>query len=81
MKTNLTESSLKSLIKQRQLLKGVAFGYGIILLVAFCIILYVAIKKHNYSLIAIFPASMIILLPIFIRYGQINTEINSREAD
>jgi di/tricarboxylate transporter len=81
MKNNLPENSLKSLTKQRQLLKGAALGFGIILLLAFCIILYVAIKKNNYALISIFPASMITLLPILIRYKQISKEINSRKTN
>ncbi|MEJ7559950.1 MAG: hypothetical protein WKF66_16680 [Pedobacter sp.] len=81
MKNNLSEQSLESLVKQRQLLKGAAIGLGIILLVAFCIIMYVAIKKHNYGLMAILPGSMLTLIPILIRSGQINTEINSRKPN
>ena len=79
MKNNLSEQSLESLIKQKNLLKGAAIGYGIILLVAFCFILYVAVKKKNFALLAVFPASMIILLPILMRFGQLDKEIKLRK--
>ncbi|RZL57753.1 MAG: hypothetical protein EOO93_17525 [Pedobacter sp.] len=81
MKSNLSEQSLESLTKQRNLLKGAAIGLGIVLLVAFCIILYVAMQKKNFALIAVLPASMITMLPILIRFGQINTEIKSRQIN
>ena len=80
MENNLSEQSLESLVKQKNLLKGVAIGYGIILLVAFCLIIYVAIKKKNFALLAVFPASMIILLPILIRFGQLDKEIKLRKS-
>lgn len=79
MKNNLSGQSLEFLIKQRNLLKGVAIGFGIVLLLAFSIILYVAIEKKNFALIAVLPASMITLLPILLRFNQINTEIKSRQ--
>ena len=78
---NLSEQSLESLTKQRNLLKGVAIGFGIVLLIAFSIILYVALQKRNFALIAVLPASLITLLPILIRFGQINTEIKSRQIN
>ncbi|MDN3586912.1 hypothetical protein QWY86_09550 [Pedobacter aquatilis] len=81
MKDNLSNQSLESLIKQRNLLKGVAIGFGVVLLLAFTIILYVAFQKKNFGLIAVLPASMITLLPILIRFGQINTEIKSRQVN
>jgi uncharacterized membrane protein len=80
MENNLSEQSLESLVKQKNLLKGVAIGYGIILLVAFCLIIYVAVKKKNFALLAVFPASMIILLPILIRFGQLDKEIKLRKS-
>jgi hypothetical protein len=80
MKNNLSEQSLESLVKQKNLLKGVAIGYGIILLVAFCLIIYVAVQKKNFALLAVFPASMIILLPILIRFGQLDKEIKLRKS-
>jgi len=78
---NLSHQSIESLIKQRNLLKGVAIGFAIVLLVAFSLILYVAVQKKNFGLIAVLPASMITLLPILIRFGQINTEIKSRRIN
>lgn len=80
MSNNLSQLSLESLIKQRNLLKGVAIGLGLVLLLAFTIVLYIAFEKKNFGLIAVLPASMITLLPILIRFGQINTEIKSRQA-
>lgn len=81
MKNSLSEQSLESLTKQRNLLKGAAIGLGIVLLLAFSVILYVAVQKKNFALVAVLPASMITLLPILIRFGQINTEIKSRKAN
>lgn len=81
MKNNLSERSLEFLIKQRNLLKGVAIGFGIVLLLAFSLFVYVAIEKKNFALIAVIPASMITLLPIFLRVGQINKEIKSRQIN
>jgi len=81
MKTTLSEQSLESLIKQRNLLKGVAIGFGLVLIIAFALILFVAIKKKNFGLIAVLPASMITLIPILVRFGQINTEIKSRQVN
>ncbi|UKT64921.1 hypothetical protein [Pedobacter mucosus] len=78
-KNNLSEQSLEYLIKQRNLLKGAAIGLIIVLILAFIIILFVAIKKKTYGLIAVLPASMIAFLPILIRLGQINAEIKSRQ--
>lgn len=80
MKNNLSELSLETLIKQRNLLKGVAIGFGILLIIAFCIIVYVAVKKRNFALIAVFPASMITLIPILFRYSQLNSEIKLRKV-
>lgn len=81
MKNNLSEQSLESLVKQRNLLKGVAIGFGVVLLLAFSIILYVVIEKKNFALIAVLPASMITLIPILLRFRQINTEIKSRQTN
>ncbi|WP_316734866.1 hypothetical protein [Pedobacter aquatilis] len=81
MKNSLSEQSLESLTKQRNLLKGAAIGLGIVFLLAFGIILYIAMQKKNFGLIAVLPASMITLLPILIRFGQINTEIKSRQVN
>jgi hypothetical protein len=81
MKSNLSEQPLESLIKQKQLLKGAAIGLATVLLLAFCIILYVAIQKHKFGLLAVIPGSMLTLLPILIRTKQLGTEINSRKAN
>ena len=81
MKNNLSEQSLEFLVKQRNLLKGVAIGFGVVLLLAFSIILYVVIEKKNFALIAVLPASMITLIPILLRFRQINTEIKSRQTN
>lgn len=79
MKSNLAETSLESLIKQKKLLLGAAIGLAIVLLLAFVVLVYVAIQKKNFPLLSVLPASMITLLPIFIRFRQINTEIKSRD--
>ncbi len=80
MKSNLSELSIEALTKQRNLLKGVGIGFGILLFLALCIMLYIAALKKNFALISVFPASMITLIPIFMRVGQIEKEIKSRQV-
>jgi ABC-type Mn2+/Zn2+ transport system permease subunit len=80
MKNNLSEQPLESLEKQKKLLKGAAIGLGIVLFFAFSIIMFVAINKHKYGLLAILPGSMLTLLPIIIRFAQINTELKARKT-
>lgn len=79
-KNSLSEVSIETLTKQKNLLKGVAIGFALVMLFAFGALLYLATKKGNYSLLAVWPASMITLLPIWIRFSQINQEIKSRNA-
>ncbi|SES29822.1 hypothetical protein [Pedobacter rhizosphaerae] len=81
MKNNtLSQLSDAELNKQKNLLTGVLIGLAVVMLVASGIILYVIIKHKNLALVATIPCTFITLLPSFIRLGQINTEIKSRNA-
>ncbi len=81
MKTNkLSDLTLEELNKQKNSLKGVLIGLGIVTLIAYSILLYLAIKNRNFVLIAIIPCGAITLLPGLIRWSQLNTEIKSRQT-
>lgn len=79
MDNHITDQTLTSLIKQKNLLKGAAIGLTIVIIIAFAITLYVAIQKKNFALVAVTPASLITLLPILMRLRQINNQIKSRK--
>jgi hypothetical protein len=81
MKNNsLSQLTDAELSKQKKLLSGVLIGLGVVMLLAAGIILYIIIKHKNLALVATIPCTFITLLPSFIRLGQINTEIKSRNA-
>lgn len=81
MKTNkLSELTLEELHKEKKTLKGVLIAFSIVMLIACAGLLYLIIKKQNFALIAVIPGCMLTLLPTFIRLGQINTEIKSRNT-
>jgi len=81
MKENLPKQTLESLIKQRNLMKGVATAYIILLVIAISVLLYLSFKNKNFVPLAVAPSSMIILVPILLSLGRLNKEIKSREAD
>lgn len=81
MKTNkLSELTLEELHKQKNTLKGVLIGFGIVMLLACGGLFYLIMKNQNFALFAVIPGCMITLLPSFIRLGQLNTEIKSRNS-
>lgn len=80
-KTNdVTELSTEELVKQKKLLTGVAFGLGIVMIAACLILFYLVLKSKNYIVIFVIPVAMLSLLPSFMRLGQINAELKSRNA-
>jgi hypothetical protein len=81
MKTNkLSELTLEELYKQKNTLKSVLIAFSIVMLIACAGLFFVAIKSKNYALIAIIPGCMLTMLPNYIRFGQLNTEIKSRNS-
>ena len=82
MKTNkLSELTLEELHKQKNTLKSVLIAFSIVMFLAGAGLLFMAIKSKNFALIAVIPGCMLTLLPSFIRYGQLNTEIKSRNSN
>ncbi|MCY1229074.1 hypothetical protein D3C87_204750 [compost metagenome] len=82
MKTNkLSELTLEELHKEKNKLKGVVIGFGIVMLLACGGLLFLIIKNQNFALFAVIPGCMLTLLPSFIRLGQLNTEIKSRNSN
>ncbi len=81
MKTNkLSELSLEELHKQKNTLKSVLIAFSIIMFLAGLGLVFMAIKSKNFALIAVLPGCMLTLLPNFIRFGQLTTEIKSRNS-
>ncbi len=76
----VTDLSTEELIQQKKTLTGVAFGLGIVMLVACLVLFYLVLKSKNYMVIFIIPVAMLSLLPSFMRLGQINAELKSRNV-
>ncbi|MCQ9636259.1 hypothetical protein MP478_22105 [Chryseobacterium sp. WG14] len=81
MKNNkLSHLSLEELQTKRKILQNITIGFGIVILIAFAILLFLSVKSKNPVLIAAGVGSLITLLPSFINLGQINNEIKSRSS-
>jgi len=78
MKTEVSDQSIKSLTKQRNLMKGVAIGYALVMAVAISLALYLTFTKQNAYLLAIVPGCLIVLIPILMRVSQLNNAIKNR---
>ena len=78
MKNNLSDQSLESLTKQRNLLKGAAIGFGFIIIILFSLVIYLSVTKDKVSLLAVLPGSLIIMFPILMRISQLNAAIKSK---
>ena len=74
----VTDLTTEELLKQKKTLTGVAFGLGIVMLVACLVLFYLVLKSRNYMIIFVIPVAMLSLLPSFMRLGQINAELKSR---
>ncbi len=82
MKNNkLSALTLEELYKRKKTLQGATIGFGIVMVLAFCILLYLIIQSKNFGLIAIIPAGFMTLLPAIIGLSQVNTEIKSRKSN
>jgi ABC-type bacteriocin/lantibiotic exporter with double-glycine peptidase domain len=82
MKNNkLSGLTLEELYKRKKTLQGAAIGFGIVMVIAFCILLYLVFQSRKFGLIAIIPAGFMTLLPAIIGLSQVNTEIKSRKSN
>jgi hypothetical protein len=78
MKTEVSDQSIESLKKQRNLMKGVAIGYALVMTVAISLALYLTFTRQNAYLLAIVPGCLIVIIPILMRVSQLNTAIKNR---
>lgn len=76
----VTDLSTEELIQQKKTLTGVAFGLGIVMVAACLVLFYLVLKSRNYMIIFVIPVAMLSLLPSFMRLGQINAELKSRNV-
>lgn len=74
----VTDLSTEELVKQKKTLTGAAFGLGILMLVACLVLFYLVLKSRNYLVMFVIPVAILSLLPSFMRLGQINAELKSR---
>jgi len=77
-KKKLSEFSIEELNNEKNQLKGILIGAGIVMLILYVILLYIIFVKEKATLIAIIPATLIAILPGAIRMKQINDELKSR---
>ncbi|MES2455185.1 MAG: hypothetical protein V4594_06590 [Bacteroidota bacterium] len=82
MKKSATEGlTNEQLIKKKDLLKGVAIGFGIIYLVAIGILIYIfstkGFKNVSVALIPVFTFPLTVL-PLLISLSSVNKELTSR---
>lgn len=70
--------STEDLHKQKKTLTGVLTGFGVVMLIAYCILIYLMIKNGNFILFTLLPLGIVTLLPATIRLSQINTELKKR---
>ncbi|KQN36006.1 hypothetical protein ASE92_07665 [Pedobacter sp. Leaf41] len=78
MKTEVSDQNIESLKKQRNLMKGVAIGYALVMTVAISLALYLTFTRQNAYLLAIVPVCLIVMIPILMRVSQLNTAIKNR---
>ncbi|RZK19375.1 MAG: hypothetical protein EOO86_07800 [Pedobacter sp.] len=84
MEKNIKEpETLESLIKRKDLLKGVMIGLGVVYLVAAAILIYLAVTKGlNKVSVALIPIciSPITLLPLLINYNSLKKVIKFKAS-
>ncbi|QPH40942.1 hypothetical protein [Pedobacter endophyticus] len=78
MKTEVSDQPIESLKKQRNLMKGVAIGYALVMAVAISLALYLTFTKQQAYLLAILPVCLIVMIPILMRVSQLNKAIKTR---
>lgn len=81
MKTNkLSALTLEELYKRKKTLQGALIGFGIVMTIAFFILIYLVFLSKKFGLIAIIPAGFMTLLPAIIGLSQVNAEIKLRKS-
>lgn len=82
MKNNkLSGLTLEELYKRKKTLQSATIGFGIVMVIAFCILLYLVFQSRKFGVMAIMPTGFMTLLPGIIGLSQVNTEIKSRKAN
>ncbi len=77
----LTELSTEELYRKKQGVQGALIGLGLVMLAASVILIYLVITAKTPKVLAAIPVTCILaLLPAFISFGQINTEIKNRNS-
>lgn len=72
------ELTLEQLYAPKKKVQGITIGIAILLLIAFCILFYLAVSTKKFALLTPAIGSFITLLPTLIVLTQINQEIKSR---
>ncbi|WBV60559.1 hypothetical protein PFY12_00220 [Chryseobacterium camelliae] len=72
------ELTLEQLHAQKKRVQSITIAMAILLLIAFCILFYLAVSTKKFVLIAPAIGSFITILPTLIVLTQINQEIKSR---
>lgn len=78
-KNKLSELTIDELNKQKNSSTGFLLGSGIVMLILISTLLYLIIKNQNFSLTAIVPILLLMMVPAIIKVNQINSEIKSRK--
>ncbi len=83
MKKNaFAELTDAQLLKKRDLFKGISIGFGIILVIVICILIYLFTTKgfKNIAITTLIPVFIlpVTFTPLLINFSLINQEIKSR---
>lgn len=76
--TSLSELTLAELKTKKKGIQSATIGLGIVMLISFFVLLYLAITSKKPALMAIGGCFSITLLPVLISLKQINEEIKKR---
>ena len=77
----LSELTVNELYAEKKKSKGILTGFGIVMIIACAILVFLAAKSKNYALIVIACGSFMGLLPMMTRLGQIEKEIKNRNTN
>lgn len=74
------ELTLEQLYAQRKKLQSITIAIALLLLIAFCVLFYLALSTKKFVLIAPAIGSFMAVLPTLIILTQINQEIKYRNS-
>lgn len=77
-KNKLSALTKIELNQQKGALKNILIATVIVLFVLSSIILYLGTKNHNSAILTVLPCLLLMLVPGFIKWNQLNTELKSR---